>query len=94
MGAPRKDERRFTQRSESRTMSPESCLFHVSEVPRGRWLVGHLWGFKQRPLDTMAAWRHQYGDLLRFRLGTTPFYLLSHPDLAEEVLHHRMTESS
>ena len=27
MGAPRKDERRFTQRSESRTMSPESCLF-------------------------------------------------------------------
>ena len=70
-------------------MSPESCLFHVGEVPRGRWLVGHLWDFKQRPLDSMAAWRHQYGDLVRFRLGTTPCYLLSHPDLAEEVLLHK-----
>ncbi len=61
----------------------------IGVVPSGRWLVGHLWEFKQRPLDTMAAWRRRYGDLVRFQLGTKPGYLLSHPDLAEEVLIHK-----
>ena len=70
-------------------MSPVSCQFHVNEVLRGRWLVGHLWEFKQRPLDTMAAWRRRYGNLVRFQLGTKPCYLLSHPDVAEEVLLHK-----
>jgi cytochrome P450 len=51
--------------------------------------VGHLWEFKQRPLDIMAAWRRQYGDLVHFQLGTRSCYLLSHPDLAEEALLHR-----
>ena len=70
-------------------MSPVSCQFHVNEVLRGRWLGGHLWEFKQRPLDTMAAWRRRYGNLVRFQLGTKPCYLLSHPDVAEEVLLHK-----
>ncbi len=69
-------------------MSSVSSHFYVNEVPRGRWLVGHLWDFKQRPLDTMTSWRGRYGDLVRFQFGTTSCYLLSHPDLAEEVLLH------
>ena len=39
-----------------------------------------------------ALWRScrrggiEHGDALRFRLGPKPFYLFSHPDLAEEIL--------
>ena len=58
----------------------------VGIVPRGKWLVGHLWEFKQRPLETMASWRDRYGDIVRVRLGTTACYLISHPELAEDVL--------
>lgn len=71
-------------------MSPPSLpSFKIGQIPSGRWFVGHLWEFKQRPLDIMAAWRRQHGDLVRFRLGTRSCYLLSHPDLAEEALLHR-----
>ncbi|HEX2055044.1 MAG TPA: cytochrome P450 [Nitrospiraceae bacterium] len=70
-------------------MSSVPPLFRLNHVPAGRWLVGHLWEFKQRPLDVMAAWREQHGDLVQFRLGTRSCYLISHPDLAEEVLLHK-----
>lgn len=58
-------------------------------MPKGRVLLGHLLEFRRRPLETMAAWQRQYGDLVRFKLGPRTFYLLSHPDLAEEVLLQR-----
>jgi cytochrome P450 len=64
-------------------LSPSFTLKHV---PAGRWFVGHLWEFKQRPLHVMAAWRRQYGDLVHFQLGTRSCYLVSHPDLAQEAL--------
>ena len=70
-------------------MAPALPSFEIGHVPPGRWFVGHLWEFKQRPLDIMAAWRRQYGDLVHFQLGTRSCYLLSHPDLAEEALLHR-----
>src|SRR5689334_345404 len=56
------------------------------DVPGGVPFFGHLPGFKQRPLEIMSAWWRKYGDVLRFRLGPRPFYLFSHPDLAEEIL--------
>src|SRR5574338_1414038 len=68
---------------------PSLPSFEIRQVPPGRWFVGHLWEFKQRPLDIMEAWRRKYGDLVRFQLGTKSCYLLSHPDLAEEALLHR-----
>jgi len=34
----------------------------------------------------MIAWQHDYGDLLRFKLGSKDFYLISHPDLAVQAL--------
>lgn len=63
--------------------------FKLGHVPAGRWLVGHLWEFKERPLDVMVAWRRLHGDLARFQLGPRSCYLVSHPDLAEEALLHK-----
>lgn len=37
----------------------------------------------------MKAWWQEYGDLMRFRLGTRPFFMLSHPSLAEDLLINR-----
>jgi hypothetical protein len=60
--------------------------FSLIDVPGGRPVLGHLRGFKSRPLETKSAWWRQYGDALRFRLGPKTFYLFSHPELAEEIL--------
>ena len=60
--------------------------FTLVDVPGGALLSGHLRGFRQRPLEIMCGWWRQHGDALRFRLGPKPFYLFSHPDLAEEIL--------
>ncbi len=57
-------------------------------VPGGAPLLGHLQAFKANPLETMAGWWRQHGDALRFRLGPKVIYLLSHPDLAEDILVH------
>jgi cytochrome P450 len=68
--------------------------FKLGYVPAGRWLVGHLWEFKQHPLDVMAAWRRLHGDLAQFQLGTRSCYLVSHPELAEEALLHKPDDFS
>jgi len=60
--------------------------FSLVDVPGGAPLLGHLRAFKQRPLETMAAWWRQHGDALRFRLGPKTIHLISHPDLADEIL--------
>ncbi len=49
-------------------------------------LLGDWLEFRRNPLRLMCQWRREYGDLMRFRLGTRPFFLLSHPKLAEELL--------
>lgn len=56
------------------------------DVPGGVPLLGHLGAFKKRPLETMSAWWRRHGDALRFRLGPKTLHLVSHPDLAEEIL--------
>ena len=60
--------------------------FTLVDVPGGAPLLGHLGAFKRRPLETMAGWWRQHGDALRFRLGPKTIHLISHPDLAEEIL--------
>ncbi len=67
---------------------PDSILpsFKLVDVPGGAPLLGHLRGFKERPLETMSGWWRQYGDALRFRLGPKTLHLFSHPDLAEDIL--------
>jgi cytochrome P450 len=55
-------------------------------TPKGGLLLGHLPEFRHDPLACMSRWHRDYGDFVRFRLGLQRFYLLSHPDLAEQAL--------
>ncbi len=70
-------------------MSGPVHSFTLVHVPGGTPLLGHLQAFKSNPLETMAGWWRQYGDALRFRLGPKIIHLLSHPDLAEDILVHQ-----
>jgi cytochrome P450 len=55
--------------------------------PRGRFLVGSMRDFRgDRLIGTMEQARHKYGDIVRFRVGPRTVHLISHPDLAREVL--------
>src|ERR687890_868477 len=55
--------------------------------PRGRFLVGSMRDFRgDRLIGTMEQSRHKYGDIVRFRVGPRTVHLISHPDLAREVL--------
>src|ERR687883_1525557 len=55
--------------------------------PRGRFLVGSLRDFRgDRLIETMEQARAKYGDVVRFRIGPRTVHLISHPDLAQEVL--------
>ncbi len=55
--------------------------------PRGRFLVGSMREFRgDRLIDTMEQARDKHGDVVRFRVGPRTVHLISHPDLAREVL--------
>src|SRR5918998_457478 len=55
--------------------------------PSGRFLVGSMTDFRgDRLIDTMEHARDKYGDIVRFRIGPRTVHLVSHPDLAREVL--------
>src|SRR5919206_2140266 len=55
--------------------------------PRGRFLVGSLRDFRgDRLIGTMEQAQAKYGDVVRFRIGPRTVHLISHPDLAQEVL--------
>ena len=59
---------------------------HQIPGPPSQFLLGNLLEFKRNPLACMVSWQRTYGDLLRFKLGTKEFYLVSHPYLAELAL--------
>ena len=60
---------------------------HRAPGPRGRFLVGSLRDFRSDCLiQTMEQARAKYGDVVRFRIGPRTVHLLSHPDLAQQVL--------
>src|SRR6516164_8264637 len=54
--------------------------------PRGLPLLGCLPDYARDPLGFLTRLARQYGDAVRFRLGTMPHYLFSHPDQIEQVL--------
>lgn len=60
--------------------------------PRGAPLVGSLPDFTSDLLGTMARDFALYGDVIRYRVGPRKVYILSHPDLAQEVLVERNRE--
>lgn len=54
--------------------------------PRGRRLLGSLEEFRPDPPRFIAECARRYGPVTRFRLGPSTIYLISDPDLIEEVL--------
>jgi len=58
----------------------------------GRFIGGHLPDFNRDALGFITRTARQYGDLVELRFGPFPIFLISHPDLIEEVLvpknHH------
>jgi cytochrome P450 len=54
--------------------------------PRGRWLTGSLREFGGDRLAFLTHCAREFGDFVPFRLGPRRAYLVSHPDLIEEVL--------
>jgi cytochrome P450 len=60
--------------------------------PRGRFLIGSLTDIARDLLGTMARDFAIYGDVVRYRVGPSQIFILSHPDLAQEVLVTRHRE--
>jgi cytochrome P450 len=60
--------------------------FKQTPGPSSQFFLGNLMEFKRNPLRCMIAWQRNYGDLVHFKLGSRDFYLISHPDLAEQAL--------
>jgi cytochrome P450 len=54
-------------------------------------LVGHLLGFQPQPLDFCLRAKREYGDLVRIRVATNDWYVLSAPRHVHRVL---VTEAS
>ena len=59
--------------------------------PRGHFLWGSVFEFLHDPLSLMLRCRERYGDVVRYRMGPTSLYQISHPDGVEHVLqtHHK-----
>ena len=59
--------------------------------PRPRPLVGNLAEFGRDPLAFLTSCAREHGDVAGIRLGGWPARVISHPDLAEQVLvtHNR-----
>src|SRR5437588_6173741 len=54
--------------------------------PKGNWLSGNLPDFRSSRLDFLAHCARTYGDVTALRFAHRRIYLVSHPDLIEEVL--------
>lgn len=54
--------------------------------PRGGLLLGNLREFRRDPIVALADAQQQYGDLVSFRVGPRTFYIISHPELADEMM--------
>ncbi len=54
--------------------------------PRGNLLLGNLHDFRRDPIESLATLQRRCGDLASFRLGTRQIYIVSHPELAQEIL--------
>ncbi len=54
--------------------------------PKGRFFVGSLPELRRDPLATLRSWAREHGDFVHVKLLHLDGYLLSHPDLIEQVL--------
>ena len=54
--------------------------------PKGEPLIGNARAFVLEPLEYLRRCAQEYGDVMQIHLGTTAIYMVSHPDLIEQVL--------
>jgi cytochrome P450 len=54
--------------------------------PRGHFLAGNLPEFRRDRLEFLTHCARDYGDVVRIRFGTRRIFLVSRPDLIEEIL--------
>src|ERR1700722_15676594 len=58
----------------------------VPNGPTGHWLQGHLPQFRRDRLDFLTRCAREFGDVVKLRFAHRHIYLVTHPDLIEEVL--------
>jgi cytochrome P450 len=54
--------------------------------PKGHFLIGNLLPIARDTPAALLGWAREYGDVVRFRLGTMTNYMLNHPEDIEMVL--------
>lgn len=55
-------------------------------TPRGHFLLGNLIAFRKDLFGTLTRWQEEYGDIVRFHLGWQIGHILSHPEMAYQLL--------
>ena len=58
----------------------------VPTGPKGHWLAGNLPQFRRGRLDFLTRCAREFGDVVKLRFAHRHIYLVTHPDLIEEVL--------
>lgn len=64
----------------------EAGAARVAPGPRGDLLLGSSLDLKQSPLEYVCYLQRAYGDVVRFRIGPSHWYLVSHPDDIWDIL--------
>lgn len=64
----------------------EPTSLNLAPGPRGLPRYGSFFAWDRDPLGFMVRAQREYGDIVHFRLGREPVYLLSHPDHVKHVL--------
>ena len=54
--------------------------------PKGGWLLGSTLDFKDSPLEFCVYVQRAYGDVARFKVGPSYWYLVSHPADVHEIM--------
>jgi cytochrome P450 len=67
-------------------MATTFASLRVAPGPSSWMPGGHFLKFRRDPLTFFTSIARTYGDVARFTFGSQPVYLVSHPDLIEDVL--------
>ncbi|MBB6170802.1 pentalenene oxygenase [Nocardiopsis mwathae] len=70
--------------------TPTRSEFRLGTAPGGLPQIGHAMEFQKRPLEFITSLA-PCGDLVEFRLGETPVYLVRHTELIQDMLRDTRT---
>jgi cytochrome P450 len=59
--------------------------------PKGGFVFGNTFDYRRDPLTFLTRCAREHGDVARFRIADTPVYLISDPELVDEVLRSHGT---